>query len=42
MTPEEVSYLVWVYVRLVTIHGENASVDYMVKLKQIIEKYKVK
>lgn len=37
---EEVSHLEWIYDRLVTVHSENANYDYMLKFKDIIEKFK--
>jgi len=30
-------FLEWIYNRLVFVHGESVNVDYMIRLKKIIE-----
>ena len=31
-------FLNWIYDRMIYVYGENKSVDYMVKFKEIIDK----
>lgn len=38
LTPEDIAHLQWIYSRLLFVHGEDADVDYMIKLEKIIEK----
>jgi len=37
LTNEDRSHLTWLYFRLLHVHGENELVDYMQKMKEIIE-----
>lgn len=41
MDPQETKHLEFIYNRLIYIHNENPNVDYMLKMKDIIDKYKV-
>lgn len=36
-TSSDAFHLGWIYNRLVNIHGENPQVDYMLRLKSIVE-----
>ena len=40
MTDKE--HLEWIYARMVTIHREHTNVDYMIKFKEILDRYPVK
>jgi len=31
-------HLLWIYSRLIYIHGENPNVDYMIRFKKILDK----
>jgi hypothetical protein len=42
MNKDEVEKLEWIYLRMINLHDENQNMDYMIALKKIIEKYKVK
>lgn len=32
-------YLQWIYERLIEVHGEKAGYDYMIKLREIIDRH---
>jgi hypothetical protein len=40
LNKEEINHLEWIHNRLVLLHGENKSSDYMLKFSEIIEKLK--
>jgi hypothetical protein len=31
-------HLLWIYSRLIEVHGENPNIDYMIRFKQILDK----
>lgn len=37
---DEKKFLMWIYERLINVHGENPNMDYMLKLKELIEAVK--
>lgn len=40
MTPKELKHLEWIFGRMKNIHKENKNVDYMLKFREILDKYK--
>lgn len=39
MTKKEINHLEWVYDRMLYVHRENENVDYMIRLKQIVDSF---
>ena len=39
MEDKDIKHLTWIYERLVHVHNENPNSDYMIRLKQIVDKY---
>lgn len=37
MDRKAIEHLIWIYQRMVKVHGENPNYDYMLRLKEIIE-----
>jgi hypothetical protein len=37
---EDIRHLEWLYNRLIYVHNENENLDYMIKFKLIINKFK--
>lgn len=38
MEDKDIKHLTWIYERLVHVHNENPNLDYMIRLKQIVDK----